>query len=383
MFFHPGCGAADDECAQHQNSCDEQTERVDQHQRLEVCMAGEHRLYPENSDAADAQRCQNGRCQRDAEPAQIAGQQLIQQAENVAEENDGQAGIAQRNDLWVAVEQGQQRMSEVEYNAHKSYGDEKILHQAEHKGFAAAIKLACAVVLPHKGGAGLTEGVEHVVSGDLDVVSCTGCRNHYRTKTVDGRMHNDVGEGKDGALDTGGQPDLNDFGKVGAVKTQGAGAHTNRHIRVNQAGKQEQRADCIGNDRGNGNAVDRHLQYDDKEQVEQEVQHTGKGQRNQRRFGVTYTAENGGFKVVQENDRKPQQINAKVQQCEGEHVIRDVQHSEQRRGGNFSQQRNKYAARKRHQDGRMHRTSYRLVVAAPDGRGNDHIRTQRNANKKI
>lgn len=67
------------------------------------------------------------------------------------------------------------------------------------------------------------------------------------------------------------------------VKLQGVGAHANGHIRMGQAVEQEQRTDRIGNDRSDGNAVDRHLQHDDKEQVEHNIQHAGKGQGDQRR----------------------------------------------------------------------------------------------------
>lgn len=92
-----------------------------------------------------------------------------------------------------------------------------------------------------------------------------------------------LAKGKHGTLDAGRQADLDDLGKAGTVEVQGVGAHANGHICMGQAVEQEQRTDRIGNDRSDGNAVDRHLQHDDKEQVEHNVQHAGKGQGDQRR----------------------------------------------------------------------------------------------------
>ena len=240
LLFHPGRGAADDERRQDQNSSDEQAERVDQHQGLEVCMAGEHRLHPENADAADAQRRQDGRGQRNAEAPQITRHQFIQQAEQVAGEDDGQAGIAQCNDLRVAVEQRQQRVSEIEHNAHNGHSDQYIFQQAEGEGLAAAVELPGTVVLPHEGGTGLTERVKGIIGDDLNVECCTGCRNHHGAEAVDGRLHNDVGKGKHGALDAGRQADLDDLAEAGMVKLQGVGAHANGHIRMGQAVEQQQ-----------------------------------------------------------------------------------------------------------------------------------------------
>ena len=171
----------------------------------------------------------------------------------------------------------------MEHNAHNGHSDQYIFQQAEGEGLAAAVELPGTVVLPHEGGTGLTERVKGIIGDDLNVECCTGCRNHHGAEAVDGRLHNDVGKGKHGALDAGRQADLDDLAEAGMVKLQGVGAHTNCRARMGQAVEQEQRTDRIGDHRGDGNTVDRHLQHDDEEQIQHNIQHAGKGQGDQRR----------------------------------------------------------------------------------------------------
>lgn len=59
------------------------------------------------------------------------------------------------------------------------------LPEAEHQRFFAPPNLPRTVILPHKGGARLAEGVEDVVGDDLDVVYRTGDRHEHGAQAVD------------------------------------------------------------------------------------------------------------------------------------------------------------------------------------------------------
>ena len=66
------------------------------------------------------------------------------------------------------------------------------------------------MVLPHKGGAGLAKAVEQVVAHILQAHGGARCRHDLGAQAVDGGLDDDVGDGKDGALDAGGQANLDD-----------------------------------------------------------------------------------------------------------------------------------------------------------------------------
>ena len=66
------------------------------------------------------------------------------------------------------------------------------------------------MVLSHKGSASLTKAVEQVVTHILQAHGSAGCRHDLGAQAVDGGLDDDVSDGKDGALDAGGQADLND-----------------------------------------------------------------------------------------------------------------------------------------------------------------------------
>ena len=73
------------------------------------------------------------------------------------------------------------------------------------------------VILTHKGGAGLAEGVHDIIGDDLNVQCSAGGGHDDGAQAVDGGLDDDVGDGKDGALDTGRQADANDLPEAAPV----------------------------------------------------------------------------------------------------------------------------------------------------------------------
>ena len=145
----------------------------------------------------------------------------------------------------------------------------------------------------------------------------------------------------------------------------------------------QRRADCVGDHRGDGNAVHRHVQDGHEEQVQRDVQHAGYRQREQRNPRLAYAAEDGRFKVVQQDDRHSGKIDAQIQKRQREYVVRYVEQPQQRRGDKLSQQRDQHAARERENHGRVYRLLHVLLPPLSDGVRNNHVGPQRDADEQI
>ena len=76
------------------------------------------------------------------------------------------------------------------------------------------------MVLSHKGGASLAKAVEQVVTHILQAHGSARCRHDLGAQAVDGGLDDDVGDGKDGALDAGGQANLDDALEGDGVDSQ-------------------------------------------------------------------------------------------------------------------------------------------------------------------
>ena len=216
-----------------------------------------------------------------------------------------QADVARLHDFGVAVEDGEQGLSPEEDGPDGQAQDKDALSQAEGQGFPAAFYLPGSEVLPHEGGAGLAEGVEDIVSEDFNIVGCAGGCHHDGSQAVDGGLDYDVGGGKHSALDSGRQADLKDPFQNREIDFQPVRLHTDFQGRGPQPAVQDQGADCVGDDGGDGDPVYRHVQDDHEKQVQDHVQAAGRRPRRQGDFGFAHASEDGRLEVVKEDDGHP------------------------------------------------------------------------------
>ena len=164
--------------------------------------------------------------------------------------------------------------------------------------------------MSHKGGAGLAKAVEQVVAHILQAHSGAGCRHDLGAQAVDGGLDNDVGDGKDGALDAGGQAYSDDALEGDGVDGQVARGDTNDGVGLEQADKERDGADGVGDGGGDGDARDAPVEYGDKDEVQANVEDGGHGKRLQRHAGDTDGAEDRGLKVVEQDRGHAEQKDA-------------------------------------------------------------------------
>ena len=360
-----------------------QAHGVNEHDRAERPAQREDKLDPQQTHHANADHRQNGRPERDAEAAQIAGHDLIQKREDIGEEHDLQPVIAQRDDLWVVVEDGQQEAACQQHQRDGRAERNGVFDQAEVQRFAAAADLARAVVLADKRRAGLIIGVHHVIGEDFDVVGgARGCHNDL-AEAVDGGLDDDVGNGEHRALQSGGQADAQDHPQTAAVHAQVARLKADVLAGAQQAAEQQSRAEGIGHDGRDGHAVDGHMEHGNEEQVQQHVQHAGHRQRHERHTRLADAAEDRRLEVIKQDDRHAHQVDAQIQQRLRKHVVRHMQRAQQGGSGQLAERGDDNAAQQGKHDGGVHGLLHGLAVAAADGVCDDDIRAEGDADEQV
>ena len=360
-----------------------QADRIGRHDGLQRGVLREDKVDPSDADAAYAEGRERGGHERDAEAAQIAGHDLIQKRENIGEEHDLQPVVAQRDDLRVVVEDGQQEAACQQHQRDGRAERNGVLDQAEVQRFAAAADLARAVVLADERRAGLIVGVHHVIGEDFDVAGgARGCHNDL-AEAVDGGLDDDVGNGEHRALQSGGQADAQDHPQTAAVHAQVARLKADVLAGAQQAAEQQSRAEGIGDDGRDGHAVDGHMEHGNEEQIQQHVQHTGHRQRHERHARLTDAAEDRRLEVIKQDDRHTHQVDAQIQQRLRKHVVRHMQRTQQGGRSQLTENGDDDAAQQREYDGRVHGLLHGLAVAAADGVGDDDIRAEGDADEQV
>ena len=142
-------------------------------------------------------------------------------------------------------------------------------------------------------------------------------------------------------------------------------------------------AERVGDDRRDGDAVDRHAQHGDEEQVQRHVHNARDGQRQQRDLRLADASEDGCLEVIQQDHGHAQQIDPQIQQRQREHVVRHLQQAQQRRRRQLAERGHEHAAQQRHEDRREDGLLHGVFIALPDGVRDDDVRAERDADEEV
>ena len=232
------------------------------------------------------------------------------------------------------------------------------------------------MVLPHKGGAGLAKAVEQVVAHVLQAHGRAGGSHDLGAQAVDGGLDDDVCDGKDGALDTGGQANLDDALEGDGVDSKVARGDADDGVGLEQADKECDGARRIGDGRGDSHAGDAPVEHGNKDEVQANIEDGGHGERLERHAGDTDGAEDGGFEVVEQDRGHAQQKDAQVERCERHGLGRDVKRGEHGLGKDLAQ-RDDDKAHECHKDRGVDGALDHVLVVAADGVGDNHVGAKR------
>ncbi len=346
-------------------------------------MLREHREHPHQAHTADPEDREQGRDQGDPEAPEVAGEAFVEDTEDVSREDDHHSPVPVFNDLGTAVEDGQQAAAAGKHQGNGQHRGKDAFGDGHTEDLPAAVELPGAVVLGYEGGACLGEGIQDVVTEDLDVERRTAGGHDHGAEAVDGSLDDDVGNGEHRALETGGQADAQDPGCNGPAGVQVMQGQPDGFVGFQEDRQQDQGADDIGDHRGNGHSCHGEMHNNHEEEIEDHVDDTRYRQGQQRGLCLADAAEDRGLEVVEEDGGHPGEVDAHVLQGMGVHVGGDVHEGETRPDHRFTDQRGGQSAGDGQQQGGLDRLFDGFRFPLPHRLGYDHIGTQGNAHEEI
>lgn len=354
---------------------------VDKHDRAEGRICREDEGNPEEADAADNERSDDGRNDGDAEAAEVATCDLVEHREYVGRDDDRDACIAELYDLRVAVEESDHLMAEDEDKDDDRNVCDEAFGERDLEDGAAARKLAGAIVLADERRAGLAEGVQEVVDDRLDRDAGARCCHDGGAETVDGRLDHDVRKREDGTLDTCRKADAHDLGSRAAVPVELRRLHPDGRVDFQEPHKQDECTRKIAEIGCKRRSHNKPAEDADEEVAEGHIEKGCDSKGLERQTGDAHRAEDGRFEIVEQDGRKREEIDTQEQHCLTKCLFRHKQEPEQRLCGNLSDDGHSNA-HKGHEHGGMHGLRDRILVAPADSSGNRHIGAKGNADKE-
>ena len=252
-------------------------------------------------------------------------------------------------------EEGEERLPEHHQRKAQRRPDAEGIAQRDEVALLDPLRLAGAVVLAHKAGAGSVEGGHHVVDQRIGVGGGRVAADHHRVEGVDAGLNEEVGQRKDGVLTAGRHPQPQDAAGHGGVKAQLFPLQAVAALGAGQRPQDQKGRQVLAQNGGQGRAGHAHLPDDDKEQVQPDVQHPGNGQVDQRLAGVPHRAEHAVAKVVDGHGRHPQKVDAQVQNGPVDQVGLGAQQPHQGRRKGHPHRQQQHARRQADQQRRVDR----------------------------
>ena len=328
---------------------------------------------PEQAEYADAEDTDDGRSQGTAHASQGTGEILDQDIDPLSSDDDLHAKHTQSNDIRIPGVDRHQGMGEQidQAAAYENTGDTH--GNASANALPAALDIASTVILANEGDIGLGEGVQNVedveLVGDLRRIR----RDGVGSQGVDVGLNHNVGEGEDGSLKSGGQSDGGDVNNHLTVELQPMQVNVKGILRMGEKVHQNHGTDHIGNDCGQSDAGDAHLQHDDEEQIQQNIQDTTEEEGHQRGPCITLASEEGAGEVVQHDEGHAGKVDTKIQGGQGHDVCGSGDQLQDQYGEDLTDDGQYNTADQGQNDGGMGRVVGLLVISASQIPGNHSV----------
>ena len=170
-------------------------------------------------------------------------------------------------------------------------------------------------ILPHEGGAGRIERRHNIVDNGIGIGRRGIPLHHDGIEGIDSPLNKEVGNGKNGILESGRNTEPENTLFLGPVhpvlqipQTEGAVIPLPPHMDQNK-----HRRHILRDDAGECNAVLRHAADDDKKQVEKHIQNTRNHEIGQRAPGISVGAEHAVAEIKNPESRHSECINPKIE----------------------------------------------------------------------
>lgn len=183
---------------------------------------------------------------------------------------------------------------------HRQHAAEAVPQGLAHTGI-----LTGTHILTDKIDGSLLEGIHGDIDEAFQILGCGVAGHEDLAKGIDRGLNDHVGDGKQGALNTGRKPDADHFQTLGAVKPHFGQAEFACVGPAHQHQYHQYRGNALGNGGGKGNACHVHMQPCDKDHIQHHIDDTGKEQEDQRALGIPCRPEDRCTEIVDHSEDDP------------------------------------------------------------------------------
>ena len=338
---------------------------------------------PDNTERAGAGQRYQHRHDRIAHAADAAHHDVHQAAQEIGRADIAHTGDAVGNNLRVGGVDAQQLLAQQVSAAAQQDADRRHDAQALEQDFVDTAKLLGAHVLAGEAQRGLVDRVHRVVDKALDVAGSGVARHDLRTKGVDRGLDQHVGKAEYDTLQARRQADAQHLAELVEVEFQVLKVQMAGALHLHQAQQNQNRRNGLGNDGRQRDARNAHVEYDDKEQVQKDVDDAGQGQKVKRALGVADRPEDGRAKVVKHEGRHPHKVDAHIQHRLVDDIVRGAHQLQQRARQSNTDKDQKDAADQGGQNRGMYRAMYAVIVPRAVVARNHNVRADRDADKQV
>ena len=233
---------------------------------------------PDNAYTAGTQQTDSGGHPRPAQAAHTAAADLHQTAEEIRHRQKAHTGQTHPDHLClqaltIRAINGQQRLTEQIHQIAQRQANHADHHQADAHNLEDPLGLLRAQILADKGDAGLVHSVHGSVGKAFDVGSSRVAGYHNRAEGVHRGLDDDVGQGEQAALNTGGQAHLDHADQLVLINMDLLGVQVAAVLPQGQCTDDQNSRNHLGSHGGNGNTGHAHVEHNHQNQIEPHIDH--------------------------------------------------------------------------------------------------------------
>ena len=318
-----------------------------------------------------------------APPAQAAGQRVHDAAEEVAGADDLHPGQPGGDDRFIGGIEVEQPLTGKVGTAAQHNADHHGAEQAVPHDAVEVVIPAGTHVLAGEGDCSLSKGVHASVDEALDVGSGRVARHDRGAEGIDRRLDDDIGEAEHGALQTGGQTDLQDLHQRPLVEAQMPQVEVKGAFFFHEQDGDHKGGDRLADDGGQRHARHAHLEQDDEDEVQHHIDDAGHSQTVQRAAGVAYGAQQRGVEVVQHGHRHPDEVDLQIQRRKVNDVFRAGHQFQQAACREKADKGQQHTADEPQRDRSLDGVLHPALVFGTKAAGCDDVRAQRKPYEQV
>lgn len=276
---------------------------------------GKNGVNPKDAEGAGAEDDKNSGNKGFSKSASRSNGIVHKGGNTVAERHDGNAPDSGIDHGSIIGEDREEGIAQQIQSAAQKQSGKKGIEQTDQIGFHNPIFFLRTVVLRKEACTGGVKGCHHVINQWIGIGSSGITLHHYMIEGVDAGLHKQVGNGKDGVLQGGGQTDFENAHQLVRDDAKLLKRQGKIGVAFQQNPENQHCGQVLGEDAGKRYSQYIQMKQDDEQQVEQHIQNTGEQQVVQGAFGVPRSTQHSIAEVVQAEGRHAKQVNAQIEQC--------------------------------------------------------------------